>query len=430
MIYLIIAAICFSINWLLLRKTVLEYSIVASLIYLVLFIFVQSFDVLYVEYVFFFILPHLKDFRKMSKLNFVFLIYILFELVIGIVLEPFTSVSATFLTRFLPLVFVTGVDKHKIVNPKNKDDYEQRLLRLVVASELVLSAFLWIKRTNGDFFVVSHQPVGANLSLVGVFLSMDIALNKREGRDLHRLENIVYSFLFVILAMISGIRGYIVIIIPCAFYSIINYLFKGRRRKTWMIITGLMAVAILSLSHILSGSLASVVSGLDTSVGYRDLENKFLLQTLKEASPVKWLFGYGVAARGNRIGSAGLITVLAQGSQFYTKHLGEGAIVLNFWLTIVKDMGLIGLIIYLSMYIRLIPIGFKSNTDRRNGWILYALLYGFMLLYRTSCTNGLVELYIFAYVMNNRAFEIDEGGFEEELPSVGKRYAGVFQSDK
>ena len=67
-------------------------------------------------------------------------------------------------------------------------------------------------------------------------------------------------------------------------------------------------------------------------------------------------------------------------------------------------MGIIGLMIFLTIYSRIIPRGSVETKDRKVGWVLYAVLYAFMLLYRTSCTNGLIELYVFTVVINNPLF--------------------------
>ena len=210
--------------------------------------------------------------------------------------------------------------------------------------------------------------------------------------------------IFVAFAMISGIRGYIVIILPCAFYSIINYVFGESKRKIGLIFTVALLIGILSISYVTSGKLATIIANIDTSIGYREIENQFFLQTLKDANPVRWIFGYGVGARGERIGSGLLISALARGSTYYSNHLSNKAVLLNFWLTVIKDMGIVGLVIYITMYCKMIPRKSSEIKDRRIGWVLYAVLYAFMLLYRTSCTNGLIELYAFTLVMNNQVF--------------------------
>ena len=66
-----LATVGFIVYWLFLRR-VFEYVVVASLVYLVTFVFVHSFDILYVEYAVFFVIPHLKDFRKMLTFYFAF----------------------------------------------------------------------------------------------------------------------------------------------------------------------------------------------------------------------------------------------------------------------------------------------------------------------------------------------------------------------
>lgn len=406
MIYLALATVGFIVNWILLRRRVLEYAVVASLIYLVSFVFVQSFDILYVEYAIFFVIPHIKDFRRIPALYFGFIVYIFAELVIGIFYGSPISVFAVFLTRFFPLVFIALINKDGEIATRWNNEYEQKLLRLIVVCELILSVVLVFKGNRGDIFVVSHQPVGANLSLVGVLLAMDISLKNGRERERHRLENILYLLIFVAFAMISGIRGYIIIILPCAFYSIISYVFGESKRKIGLIFTVALLIGILSVSYVTSGRLATIIANIDTSVGYREIENQFFYQTFKDASPFRWIFGYGVGARGERIGSGVLIYALARGSAYYTNHLSNGAVLLNFWLTVIKDMGIVGLVIYITMYCKIIPRRTPETKDRRIGWILYAILYAFMLFYRTSCTNGLIELYAFTLIMNNQIFMV------------------------
>ena len=403
MTYLVFATVAFLLNWALLRKRVLYYTVVASFIYLATFVFVQSFDILYVEYAFFIIIPHIKSFRKIPRLFFVFILYIFVELIIGLAYEPIASVAAVFLTRFFPLVFISFIRNNEENALSINDEYEQKTLRLIVVCELILSVLLFFKGNRGDIFIVSHQPVGANLSLVGVFLVTDIASNHEVERERHKWENVLYSILFSSFALISGIRGYIIIIIPCAFYAIICYIFGEKKRKAGLLITIIIAIWILSISYVTSGRLATIIANIDTSVGYRKIENEFFLQTIMNANPIRWVFGYGIGARGERIGSDALIDALAKGSAYYTNLLTHGAVLLNFWLTVIKDMGIIGLFIYITMYCKMIPPAANETKNRRTGWLLYAVLYAFMLLYRTSCTNGLIELYVFSVVMNNQA---------------------------
>lgn len=405
MTYLIISTIGFIINLIFLKKRVLEYAIMSSLIYLISFIFIQSFDILFVEYAFFFVIPHIKDFRRINYLYFVFLIYIIIELIVGLMNEPIISVAATFLTRFFPIIFISLIDKKGSIIARWNEEYEQKLLRLIVVCELIVSFVLFFKGNRGNVFVVSHQPVGANLSLVGTFLSLDISLKPGTERERHRIENIFYLTIFAVFAIISGIRGYIVIVIPCTFYAIIAYVFVQRnRRRVGLFLTALLTCIILLISYFSSGKLASFIANIDTSVGYRKLENELFIQSIKQANPLRWIFGYGIGARGERFGSESLISTLARGSVYYTNHLTNAAILLNFWLTVFKDMGFVGFIVYLVMYSNIVPRRTSESKDRRVGWILYAILYAFMLLYRTSCTNGLVELYMFTMIMNNPLF--------------------------
>lgn len=406
MIYLLFATIFFVANWIFLRKKVMEYSIVATFIYLVAFVFIQSFDILYVEYVFFFILPHIKDFRKISVLHFAFLAYILFECVIGIIYEPINSVFATFLTRFFPLLFISLINTEKPVLSFPKKDYEQKLIRLIVLLECFLSVLLFVKGTPGDVFVVSHQPVGGNLSIIGIFLILNSALQSQKELKNHRVENIFYIFLLTIITLISGIRGYIIIVLPCAFYAVIAYLFdKPKKRKLGLALSIFLSLGILVFSFLIDGRMITFLSGIDTSVGYREIEAAFFFHSLKSMDPIRWFLGFGIGTKGARIGSWTLIYALSRGSLFYVNHLSNGAVLLNFWLTLLKDMGLIGFAIYLYLYVHMIPKRSSRPTPQRSGWILYAVLYAFMLLYRTSCTNSLIELYLFVMVMCNPLFQ-------------------------
>ena len=398
MTYLLLSTIGFITNWICLRKRRLEYAIVASFIYLFAFVYIQSFDILFIIYLFFIFVIHIKDFRKRHAM------YFAAEFGLGLLNGNYRSIIATFLTRYFPLIFAALIDKKKSILSKWDDEYEQRILRLIVLCEVIISALLIIKGGNEEIFVVSHQPVGANLSLVGSFIAMDISLKPGNQKLAHKIENIVYLGLFSLLALISGIRGYIIIIIPCAFYSFISYVFGESKRAFGLILAIAMSVWIIMISFLADGRLANMLISLDTSTGYRKIENRYILEALSNANPIRWIVGYGIGATGRRIGSDALIGFYAGQSVFYTHHLTYGSVLLNFWLSVFKDMGLVGLVIMAKMFFGLIPKRTIGNRSRRVGWILYLVLYAFMLLFRTSCTNSLIELYTCSLIMNNPVF--------------------------
>lgn len=409
-LYLGIACLAFMLNYHYLKTRILEYEITASIIYLLAFIFIKSFDVIYVIYALFFAAPLIRQFRYIKRTTLLCFAYIAFELLAGAISNPLYSVAAVFLTRLFVIPFTIQTSANPIKQAKEKDDSEQSVLRMVMVGDVLVACVLVIVQ-KADYFVVEHQPVGANLSLVSVLLLLDISLKEENVSQRNRVENIIYCLVVSSFAVFSGIRGYILVVIPCATLATINYIsHKGKRTYAFAIAT-LFACLIVALSLVQVGPLAQFFSKVDMSIGYRTLENEFLLKAMAGSNPVRWVVGYGVGAQGYLIGSEGLIRSLST-SQFHYQHLKYGVALLNYWLTILKDLGLAGLVMYVGWYIKMIGIT-GVNRERKAGRIFYAILYAIMLTYRTSCTNGLIELFTLSFIANN--FAANDAGSAHEI---------------
>lgn len=394
MIYILLSA-AMLIELCIFKKKLAIYEVMCTFTYLVTYYYVQSFTILFVVYLIFSIVPFLSSLPKriLRKQNFILLIFILLELLRGIIFEPIYAVSTAFLTRYIPIIFsfLLVPSGNEMLNQKRGIDACQLLLRVYTILEVLLTTFLIVvQREMLEPLVVSHQPVGGNIAISGSFI---LLLLSTVDENAKKVENTLIALLYVGITLYSGTRGFIVVTVPCSMLAILNYWTPKIKRSVYIVLDLLVLMMVELILQLSGRSMFDFITNETITIGYRALENQVVISTFaREANLLQILFGFGIGANGVKFASTSTLSVFAR-SKFYFYHLSELTVLQNNWLTFLKDGGLFGLIAMIYFYLKC--SAYCKNGVGKKGKIavtIYYAAFAFMLVYRIGCTCSVLEM--------------------------------------
>lgn len=223
------------------------------------------------------------------------------------------------------------------------------------------------------------------------YLNLDYRLNTQ--RELRTADNTGYAllcvyaaimllihkrifpialFLVVIGTFISGKRGAIVGLVVSSL-PLIRYFFTSKQWKASkkIFFTVLILISVSIAIHVFGDYLSASIGRFqmleeDHGSG-RDTILKLYWQHFKESNLINQIFGHGVYAG-----------IWSSGSKyaFYSKMAH------NDWIEILYDFGIIGVLLYLSIFIRVFLILLRNRRNRTN--YFYMLEMAFLIWFLTS----------------------------------------------
>ena len=402
MTYVIISGLSFFAVFVLLTRGILQkldYEVIIAGIHLLFFVFIREFTFELVLYLFFALLPFIRKLKKLNRWVFITLVYILFQVVRGLMRSFYPTIS-TFCVMYFAVLFICMVD---FSNEKTVDDSVlMKLVRTISVLEILI--FVVLLRFRGreatSFLVVNHQPVGGNLSIVGILLVLLIAQGENRRLSMNCLPHIV---LYVALALECSIRGYQLIVFPFAVISVYKIITKKYSVSVGILASSLFGLIVILIAVALGITTpGSLMNKLDTNIGYRVAENRFAVKAMIHANPLRLLFGYGLFSTGKQIGSETIARSVSR-SIYHIRHVLEDGRYLNLWIDIFKDCGIVGLVLMARLYFWIR----KKYQQRCMGktqfktLMSFCLLYAILLAFRNSCTCGMLELLVLHYLTAN-----------------------------
>lgn len=395
MVYILLSATAMLMEFCIFKRKLAIYEVLCAFTYLIAYYKVQSFTILFVVYLMFSMVPFLKNIQRgiSKKKNLVLLLFLFVEFLRGILFESKTDVFSSFLTRYVPIIipFFLVPDEKKMLNGKIGFDACQILLRIYTLLEVLLSSFLILmQHGKSEPLVVLHQPVGGNIAIAGSFILLLLSMINSQK---NKYENTLIALLYIGITLYSKTRGFIVIAVPCAALAMLNYWISKGRRSSYVFL-GILALMIVELNlQFLGKSMLDFFTSDTVTIGYRTLENKMVLSSFaQKANLFQILFGFGIGTKGAEIVPAFIINKIGK-TRFYINHLSELIMLQNNWLTFLKDVGLLGLIVLVYCYIKSASDCKKSiGGQGKCAVTIYYAAFAFMLVYRIGCTCSVLEM--------------------------------------
>lgn len=393
MAVIILSIIVYILNCIKNKDDIAKYELFCTEIFMLTFIFVQSFDVVFILYEVFFTFPFLRLFRYIKLRLFLVIIFFLFELIVGLFVGNIYTTIAVACTRYLPLLLIAYICGRDDLGNQISHAKAQSYIRLTACFEIINIGLLVIFNSGSTFMIVNHQPIGGMMSIITslMILKQASTSDTQNEKRKFRVENTVISVLCIIASVLSLTRGYMILVIPCTLFALFIYYISRRARLPFII---LMIVICGSLCLIFREQVVILYNRMDTDIGYRTLENRLVLTSIKQSNMFNVAFGYGVGATGTTYASDSLISTLAGNSHFYQSHLSNLTGLQNFWLTCLKDLGIIGLCLFAVLYLSLARYSILRKTTNKLSLYFFLSLYAFILFYRVTVTNGLLELFM------------------------------------
>lgn len=352
---------------------------------------------------------------KMSSLFL--LLWIVSYTIVGAVFQDFFATVTALITRFGYIIIFIFMQLEKKTDSLWKADTEDYrfIVRAGLITELAIVAMVWMQTGIGSRVVAGHQPIGA-----GIVIGLMAVIGWCYLRKMFTAaETVVYSLISVVVTVLSGTRGYMVIIALPLAVIVLAYLLdipeSGQKAFIRIGICCLIAsVAIISLFVIDRGETLIQILRLDEGLGYRENENLFVKEIMQRAPWYNQLFGFGFGGNASQV--KGFLEAIQQASwnrEFMFSRLLTRTIFHNYWYTVLFKTGILGMAMIILFYGLMFRKIFCVKGQIWEKWMLGMMVTGNIvsLTFRITATCSIFEMLLVAYFirqLENEQIEIRE----------------------
>ena len=383
------------------KKDILEYQVLCLITYLTAFLFLQEFGILLVLYEIFSVFPFLARCRLNGKI-LLFLMLVAVWGFVSILEVGLVSFSEIFFTRYfflLSILLLLGCSSD--VSIWKTCNVNRAFWEAVIAEACFMGYLLIVNRTSVDVFVVNHQPVVGNMSICAVLLAARLTHDRTaSASDDSGRASIAARVLFCMLACVaSGIRGYIILIVPVGLYVLCALIGSRKGRLAFVLLSvAAMAMLLCAYSAFAEGGIKGLVADVDMGIGYRENENQFFMESLMTGDFVGVLLGHGIGVTGGQVSLSAVHA--AATSPFLELHLLETNTLLNIWELYVLNVGLLGALAICVVIFELVRHVYSRLADPvlKRTIMLYVAAYVVMLAFRNSVSCGVSEFLVLGIV--------------------------------
>lgn len=352
---------------------------------------------------------------KMSSLFL--LLWIVSYTIVGAVFQDFFATATALITRFGYIIIFIFMQLEKKTDSLWKADTEDYrfIVRAGLITELAIVAMVWMQTGIGSRVVAGHQPIGA-----GIVIGLMAVIGWCYLRKMFTAaETVVYSLISVVVTVLSGTRGYMVIIALPLAVIVLAYLLdipeSGQKAFIRIGICCLIAsVAIISLFVTDRGETLIQILRLDEGLGYRENENLFVKEIMQRAPWYNQLFGFGFGGNASQV--KGFLEAVQQASwnrEFMFSRLLTRTIFHNYWYTVLFKTGILGMAMIILFYGLMFRKIFCVKGQIWEKWMLGMMVTGNIvsLTFRITATCSIFEMLLVAYFirhLENEQIEIRE----------------------
>ena len=355
--------------------------------------------------------------------------WIVLYTIVGVVFQDLFATATALITRFGYIIIFLFMLLGKRTDELWKADVKDYrfLVRTGLITELAIVALVWMQNGIGSRVVSGNQPIGAGI-VIGLAAVIGWCCLKKMFTG---AETVVYCLISALVTVLSGTRGYMVIIaLPMAVVMLAYLLDLPENGKNGLIRIGLCcligAAAIICLFVVDRGETVIQVLRLDEGLGYRENENLFVKEIMRRAPWYNQLFGFGFGGNASKVN--GFLEVVQQASwnrEFMFSRLLTRTIFHNYWYTVQFKTGILGvgmIILFYGLMIRKI-LCVKGQSWGK--WMLGMMVTGNIvsLTFHITATCSIFEILLVAFFirqMQNEQIEIKgEKKCEERISQYG-----------
>lgn len=384
------------------RENKIRCFSVITMAYFIAYYMAGSYDISLSLYCVFLVLAAGKPTK--IKLNEIFLCaWILLYTIAGVIFQNAMETMMAFVTRYgFILIYI-----YICISDKNKNHWKMSvsdcrfLVWCGILTEWLIVLLVWSSQGIGARVVTNNQPIGAGfitalLAVVGWGFLQQL---------FSAAETLFYSAVFLVIILLSGTRGYMLIAGMMMMVLLLVYLLDvpghGQKMPVRVGICCIMA-ALIILSFLLMDqwdTLAQMLR-LDDSLGYRENENLFVREIMKNAPWYNVLLGFGMGGSANHIdGFLKIVQIASWNRSFMFKRLLKKTLFHNYWYTILFKQGILGLLIIILFFVGMIQRILKLKTNRWFKGMLVMMVIGCMIsqTYRITATCLIFETLIVTF---------------------------------
>lgn len=415
MLIYVIQIIASMIVYFYLHKNTIRYFAAVTSVYFFAYLMSGSYDIalpIYYTSIFF----GIRRISSIQLTDFLYCAYIVLYAVIGMFFQQLFLTVATVITRYgYILVFLWYLNSKTLkdeIYEASAEDF-RFAVRLGIFTELMMIAFIWIKYGWGVRIITNNQPIGG-----GVVIALTLIIGYCYfTKKFSAAETIVYCLCSVVIILLSGTRGYMVILgMPMAVIAVLYLLdipeFGMNAPFRIAAVLILLAFLIIGVIALDKTDTVSEILRIQEGLGYRENENVFVKEIMSVAPWYRKLFGFGLGGNANDV--QGFYEVLKTASwnrpiMFY--KLQSNTIFHNYWYTILFKQGAIGLIGVLGFYLVTLKRILNLKVCGWIRWMLGLALAGMVisLTFRITATCSTYEMLILGYFIRLFGNEKESG---------------------
>ena len=384
------------------RHNIIRYLGIVTTIYFFVYFWAASFDVPLTLYLGFILLGCGIPKRIDSKYILIGCGIAIYALV-GFALQDFVLSMSTLITRYsYVLVYIVIISLSSSAKKWKATAADYRFLVILgFITEILMIVLVWMRHGIGARVVTNHQPIGAGIVIAYTMIIGWCYLTKRFSA----WEMIIYNILSIVIVILSGTRGYMVIIVlPLMITFIAYFLDIPDNGKNMNLRIGLVCILMAFVTvWILSSDVINVLIEmlrLDEGLGYRENENTFVKKIIASAPIYNKIFGFGFG--GNASHLDGFINIVHEASwnrAFMAVSLLTRTIFHNYWYTVLFKQGFFGLIVMFLFYISMMLDVKQLKKDMWTKLLIYTTIIGnaVSITFHITATCSIFEYLILAF---------------------------------
>lgn len=398
------------------RDNRIRYLTMATVAYFMSYLATGEFDISLSLY-FAFLVLGIGLPRNIEISSLLVVSWIVLYTIVGVVFQDLFATATALITRFGYIIIFLFMLLGKRTDELWKADVKDYrfLVRTGLITELAIVALVWMQNGIGSRVVAGNQPIGAGI-VIGLAAVIGWCYLKKMFTA---TETVVYCLISAVVTVLSGTRGYMVIIALPLAVVMLAYLFDlPENGKNALIRIGLCcliaAAAIICLFVVDRGETVIQVLRLDEGLGYRENENLFVKEIMRRAPWYNQLFGFGFGGNASKVN--GFLEVVQQASwnrEFMFSRLLTRTIFHNYWYTVLFKTGILGVGMIILFYGLMLRKIFCVKGQSWEKWMLGMMVIGNIvsLTFRITATCSIFEMLLVAFFirqMQNGQIEIRE----------------------
>lgn len=383
------------------REKRIRYFGVITFVYFFSYFFAASFDIPLTVY-FIFIILGIGIPKRISFFKLFVCIWIAIYTIIGILWQETVMTFSTMIARYsyiIIYIFIMSESRSEQDWKISTDDY-RFWLKFGLLTELAIVILVWMRHGIGSRVVTNNQPIGAGIVIAFTAIIGWCYLTKRFSTK----EMLFYNFASLMIVLLSGTRGYMLIIGLPMLLTFILYLldYPGKGKNMEARIGGVFVLlAVFTIVYVIfdGGTLISDLLRADQGLGYRENENYFVKAIIREAPWYHKLFGFGFGGYAQHIEN--FIDIVHESSwnrDYMLTKLLKRTIFHNYWYTVLFKQGIVGLFVMIGFYCTVFADIHHMKSGVWTKLLLYASIIGSIisLAFRITATCSILEFMIMA----------------------------------